>query len=141
MSVHCTPGSVFTPVSFDLLSDDRSQSRPVRVDLSWSLADPFAVHAVFHVGHKGATRVEWVLARDTLAAGLLGPEGIGDVVVYPVLDRLRIVLDSDSGHAEFDVDPTVVGSFLAAIEQRCPDGTEFDGVDMDAALTSWLEAA
>lgn len=128
--------------TFDLLARDRSrESTPVHVILSWDPTEAVAVSVTF--GHHGGLRepVTWVIARDTLAAGLLGPSGVGgDVIVYPVLHRLRIVLNPPSGHAEFDLDPTVLDRFLLETYRQCPAGAEFDDLDVEAELLALIES-
>ena len=54
---------------------------PLMASLSYSCADPFEVRMAFHVGTDDP--VEWVLARELLAAALRGSEGIGDVRAWP----------------------------------------------------------
>jgi hypothetical protein len=54
---------------------------PLMAALAYSSADPYAVRMAFDVGTDQP--VEWILARDLLAAALLGPEGIGDVRAWP----------------------------------------------------------
>ena len=65
--------------------------------------------------------MEWILARDLLAAALHSREGIGDVQAWP--------------------SAAAVEAFLAQTYQVVPDGTESDYMDFDAELTELLSQA
>lgn len=54
---------------------------PLVASLYYSDRDPYAVRVAFHVGTDEP--VEWIFARDLLAAGLTAAEGDGDVRVWP----------------------------------------------------------
>ena len=73
---------------------------PVPAALRYDLADPYAIHATFHAA--GDT-VEWVFARDLLAAGLRDDAGLGDVRVWPSSEAgvqvVYISLSSPEGEA------------------------------------------
>lgn len=126
--------------TFDLLSSDSNPDPSlVHVVLSWDPSDPLAVTLTFN--HCIAEPVLWRISRDTLAAGLLGPSGVGDVVVYPVLDCLRIILDSPAGHAEFGADPGEIAEFLGRSFAVTPSGWEYAEIDIDAELSEWIGAA
>ena len=47
----------------------------------YSGSDPYAVRMAFHVGTDEP--VEWIFARDLLAAGIESRQGEGDVQVWP----------------------------------------------------------
>jgi len=47
----------------------------------YSGSDPYAVRMAFHVGTDEP--VEWIFARDLLAAGIESRHGEGDVLVWP----------------------------------------------------------
>ena len=47
----------------------------------YSGSDPYAVRMAFHVGTDEP--VEWIFARDLLAAGIESRQGEGDVHVWP----------------------------------------------------------
>ena len=49
----------------------------------YSGKDPYAVRMAFHVGTDEP--VEWIFARDLLAAGIESRQGEGDVQVWPSL--------------------------------------------------------
>jgi hypothetical protein len=140
-------------VTFELLPPVESGAPPVpvQVALCYSAADPFAVHAVFATGTE---EIEWVFARELLAAGFTGPAGDGDVHIHPIpatsahagrpggerTGRLVLELSSPSGLAVFATDAAAVGEFLLATYQLVPEGAELDSkhVDVDAELAALL---
>src|ERR1700719_374454 len=54
---------------------------PLVASLYYSGRDPYAVRMAFHVGTDEP--VEWIFARDLLAAGIESRQGEGDVQVWP----------------------------------------------------------
>src|SRR6204780_5494259 len=54
---------------------------PLTAGLPYSCADPYAVLMAFDIGTDKP--VEWILARELLAAALHGSEGLGDVRAWP----------------------------------------------------------
>ena len=54
---------------------------PLMASLFYSREDPYAIRIAFHVGLDQP--VEWIFARDLLARGIEGREGLGDVQVWP----------------------------------------------------------
>src|SRR5260370_7060451 len=81
----------------------------VVASLFYSGDDPYAVRMAFHVGTDEP--VEWIFARDLLAAGMTEPAGEGDVRAWPSSGDpdgegdgetlLNIVLSSPFGQAPF----------------------------------------
>ena len=71
---------ICSPAVFELIAPD-APVVPVKVDLTYSSRDPYAVQASFRTG---SSSVEWVFARDLLHGGLVGPAGSGDVRVQPL---------------------------------------------------------
>src|ERR1035441_1106962 len=67
---------------------------PLMAGLSYTSADPYAVRMAFDVGTEKP--VEWILARDLLAAALHASEGIGDVRAWPSAASC----DPDAGRSE-----------------------------------------
>ena len=123
---------------------------PLMASLSYSCHDPYAVTIAFHVGTDEP--VEWILARDLLAAALHSREGIGDVQAWPSAAAgdgltgigqkvLNISMTSPFGHAEFEASAAAVEAFLAQTCQVVLDGTEPDYMDFDAELTELLNEA
>ena len=123
---------------------------PLMASLSYSCQDPYAVKIAFHVGTDEP--VEWILARDLLAAALHSREGIGDVQAWPSAASgdgvagighqvLNISMTSPFGHAQFEASAAAVDAFLAQTYQVVPDGHESDYLDFDAELTELLSQA
>src|SRR6202142_4698561 len=54
---------------------------PLVASMYYSGSDPYAVRMAFHVGTDEP--VEWIFARDLLAAGIESRQGEGDVQVWP----------------------------------------------------------
>src|SRR6202012_2003875 len=54
---------------------------PLVASLYYSGRDPYAVRMAFHVGTDEP--VEWIFARELLAAGIEARQGQGDVEVWP----------------------------------------------------------
>jgi hypothetical protein len=111
---------------------------PLVASLSYTAGDPYAVRVAFHAGLDEP--VEWIFARDLLAAGARGREGTGDVRVWPRDDGrvLCIELSSPFGGALFEVSAADVADFLAVTYRLVPEGSEY--VDVDAGLDSLLRA-
>src|ERR1700749_1986266 len=77
---------------------------PLTAILNYRPEDPYAIRMAFHVGMDEP--VEWIFARDLLAAGLKGSAGDGDVRVWPGYpdghEVLNIALSSPFGQAHFE---------------------------------------
>ena len=134
---------MYLTVVFHMHSDTHHtypDPHPVQVLLEWDQYDPWAISATFHTDRADAG-VPWVLSRDLLTSGMFTPTGWGDVRVYPPVDGwLGIGLTSPSGRAEFTVAVGLIEAFLAEIERRCPEGSEYAWLDVDAALVDLLES-
>lgn len=105
------------------------------------MQDPLAVESLFDDGSPDPVR--WVFTRDPLAAGLDRRTGDGDVVVWPTHDALdrpavHVRLRSPSGDALLEAPADAVAAFLAETAQLVPLGTEYQHLDVDAALESPL---
>src|SRR5579875_1992683 len=76
---------------------------PLVASLYYSGQDPYAVRMAFHVGTDEP--VEWIFARDLLAAGISSRQGEGDVQVWPSprscadADRLDLVRSAETASA------------------------------------------
>ena len=124
---------------------------PLMASLYYSCQDPYAVKIAFHVGTDEP--VEWVLARDLIAASLHSREGIGDVQAWPsaapadhagtAIGRkiLNISMTSPFGHAQFEASAAAFETFLARTYELVPDGGESEYMDFDAELTELLGQA
>jgi len=121
-------------------------SLPVRAELRYDVADPYAVQIGFHTGSTGASDVvEWTFARQLLGDGVRTRSGEGDVQVWPSSTEgepaICLSLSSPSGRALFEVPLAGLVEFLTQSYAAVPTGSEADHVDMDAelALLLWAE--
>jgi hypothetical protein len=87
---------------------------PLVASLYYCSDDPYAIRIAFHVGLDEP--VEWIFARDLLAAGLHSREGLGDVTAWPAPgpggDVLNIELSSPFGQAHFEAPAPEIAAFL-----------------------------
>jgi Streptomyces sporulation and cell division protein, SsgA len=113
---------------------------PLVASLYYSADDPYAIRMAFHVGTDEP--VEWIFARELLAAGLAGPAGEGDVQVWPGgadgLDVLHIALSSPFGEAQFEAPLSATAEFLERTCRIIPAGAEASYIDLDAELDALL---
>ncbi len=136
---------------------DASVALPVT--LRYNTADPYAVQAVFRTGNGDG--VTWVFARETLAAGIQGPTGEGDVRVWPAKtpaaesdgeaverrarrDSGRVVyisLSSPDGQALLEAPMAGLTSFLLRTYALVARDEESAHLDIDAGLTDLLNQA
>jgi len=123
----------------------------------YSGSDPYAVRMAFHVGTDEP--VEWIFARDLLAAGIESRHGEGDVRVWPSsascpesgLDLtgsaqpgdkvLNIELSSPFGQAHFEAPAQAMAAFLRRTYQIVPAGQESRYIDIEAELNDLLRKA
>jgi hypothetical protein len=114
----------------------------VPATFSYSLDDPCAV--TLRLWSTDGPDVEWLISRDLLAAGLIGPVGCGDVRLtpHPIMStHLQLHLSDDERVATLLVDGMWLEDFLAVTYDIVPAGREYAGVDVDAALTQLCEGA
>lgn len=132
------PTQVDTELELHLVVPDAG-TVPLRVTLSYTTEDPFAVTAAF--AGDGLT-IEWVFARDLLIGGLDGPTGEGDVHVWPSWgsgrDLVLLSLTSPDGHAVLEADATDLRGFLQRTLDLVPEGTESAHVDVDTELATFF---
>jgi hypothetical protein len=129
---------ICSPAVFELIAPD-APVVPVKVDLTYSSRDPYAVQASFRTGN--GTAVDWVFARDLLHDGLIASAGTGDVRVQPMpgdASRVQLELSSPSGHAVFTTCAQTLGDFLHRTFEAVPPDTEYSWLDFDLALTGLL---
>jgi hypothetical protein len=129
---------IYSPAVFELIAPD-APAVPVKVDLTYSSRDPYAVQASFRTGN--GTAVDWVFARDLLHDGLIAPSGTGDVRVQPMpgdASRVQLELSSPSGHAVFTTCAQTLGDFLHQTYVAVPPNSEYDWLDLNAALSELL---
>jgi hypothetical protein len=113
---------------------------PLVASLFYSGDDPYAIRMAFHVGMDEP--VEWIFARDLLAAGLEGPSGEGDVRVWPAYpdgrEILNISLSSPFGQAHFEAPLAATSDFVRRTYGVIPAGQEDEFIDLDGELDELL---
>jgi hypothetical protein len=113
---------------------------PLVASVDYSADDPYAIKMSFHVGTDEP--VEWIFARELLAAGLEAPAGEGDVQAWPDdadgSDVLNIALSSPFGEARFEAPLSATAEFLKSTYGIIPAGTEGDFIDVDGELDDLL---
>ena len=131
---------------------------PLVASMYYSGSDPYAVRMAFHVGTDEP--VEWIFARDLLAAGIESRQGEGDVQVWPTpiscaetddLDVtgaadtggtvLNIELSSPFGQAHFEAPAQAMAAFLQRTYQIVPAGKESGFIDIETELNDLLRSA
>lgn len=122
----------------------RQTPQALAASFLYSTKDPYAVRVLFHVSlHEP---VEWVFARDLLAAGCENHEGHGDVRVWPSAvsqdgtpgEVLNIELTSPFGTAQFEASGAEISDFLVRTYQLVPAGQESQHIDVTAELDDLL---
>jgi Streptomyces sporulation and cell division protein, SsgA len=109
---------------------------PVPAHLAYDTSDPYAVRATFLAGEDS---VEWVFARDLLAAGVNRPVGDGDVHVWPRgPEVVLIALSSPDGKAVLAAPMAKVAGFVARTYELVAAGDESRHVDVEAAIARLL---
>jgi len=114
---------------------------PLVASLDYCADDPYAIKMAFHVGTDEP--VEWIFARELLAAGLKSAAGEGDVKVWPEdpdgdADVLNIALSSPFGEAHFEAPLRATAEFLRSTYGIIPAGCEGDFIDVDSELEELL---
>jgi hypothetical protein len=131
---------------------------PLVASLHYNGSDPYAVRMAFHVGTDEP--VEWIFARDLLAAGITARHGDGDVQVWPSAEScahaedlevagpaeaagavLNIELSSPFGQAHFEAPAQPMAAFLERTYQIVPAGQESDFIDIETELNDLLRSA
>ena len=120
---------------------------PLVASMFYSGSDPYAVRMAFHVGTDEP--VEWIFARDLLAAGIESRQGEGDVHVWPSHGSyaetgsadLNIELSSPFGQAHFEAPAQAMSAFLRRTYQIVPAGQESSYIDIEAELNDLLRKA
>ena len=140
------PSTVSAELAFRLIVPQQTIV-PLVASLYYSTEDPYAIRVAFHVGLDEP--VEWIFARELLANGLKGRDGLGDVTVYPGPSEagnkaeqvLHIELSSPFGEAHFEAPIRDVSDFLRRTYRLVPAGEESGFVNVEAGLTNLLREA
>ncbi|GLX47184.1 hypothetical protein Shyhy01_01340 [Streptomyces hygroscopicus subsp. hygroscopicus] len=111
--------------------------------LRYDRCDPFAVRMTFPApATLEGVEVCWTFARELLAAGLLAPEGQGDVHVRPYgYDRIVLEFHAPEGTAVVHVRAGEVRRFLEAAAELVPVGLEHLQLDLDHGLAELMRGA
>jgi hypothetical protein len=108
-------------------------------ELRYDPADPLAV--TLAIGTECEEPVLWTFGRDLLADGIKAKAGEGDIVIEPASDldsrELKITLATDC-LATLVARRDEVVEFLVATYTVVPSGTEFDAIDFDAEIATFL---
>ena len=119
---------------------------PLTASFLYCGEDPYAVRIAFREVDQP---VEWIFARDLLAAGIQAREGRGDVSVWPSAGSeggapgsvLNIELSSPFGQAQLQAQAAEIADFLRRTYQIVPAGRESEHLDVDAGLNDLLRQA
>jgi hypothetical protein len=118
----------------------RHATVPLAASLLYTSDDPYALRMAFHVGTDEP--VEWIFARDLLAAGMTALSGEGDVQAWPSAEDgqagLHIVLSSPFGRAHFVAPRAAIAEFLRRSYEAIPAGREGDYLDIAGELDGLL---
>ncbi|MEU1656729.1 SsgA family sporulation/cell division regulator [Streptomyces griseofuscus] len=111
--------------------------------LRYDRCDPFAVRMTFPApATLEGVEVCWTFARELLAAGLLEPEGQGDVRVRPYgYDRIVLEFRAPEGTAVVHVRAGEIRRFLEATGELVPVGLEHLQLDLDHHLAELMRDA
>lgn len=111
--------------------------------LRYDRRDPFAVVMTFPApATLEGVDVCWTFSRELLAAGLLGPEGHGDVRVRPYgYDRTVLEFHAPEGTAIVHVRSGEIRRFLEAANALVPVGFEHLQLDLDHGLAELMRDA
>ncbi|MBB5158634.1 SsgA family sporulation/cell division regulator [Saccharopolyspora phatthalungensis] len=112
---------------------------PVGVELRYDSRNPYEVGIKFNVGRTG--QVDWVVARELVADGLVVDSGHGDVRIRPRRDvsgLVVIALSSPSGQATFEADADELMEFLNDTYDVVAPGEEHKWMSIDDALSRLL---
>jgi hypothetical protein len=139
------PPAVTAELAFRLIVPQQAVV-PLVASLTFASEDPYAIRVAFHVGLDEP--VEWIFARELLANGLKGRDGLGDVRVWPAPSQgdaneqvLHIELSSPFGEAQFEAPIRDVSDFLNRTYRVVPAGEESGFVNVEAELTNLLRQA
>ncbi len=131
-------GTVLATMVFNLVAS-AGVIAPVGVELGYDSRNPYEICMKFNVGKAG--QVDWVIARDLLADGLVAEAGEGDVRIGPRLDRpglVVIALSSPSGQATFEVNADQLVEFLNGTYDVVAPGDEHRWMNVDEVLSRLL---
>jgi hypothetical protein len=120
----------------DMFTVLHGQPAPVVTRWTYTAADPFAV--TLAVRTRQDRWVEWLVARDLVVDGLVGPAGCGDIRMSPQTvqgyDIVEIEIRSSGGRAVLEVDRDLLGHFVESSIELVALGDEADRMDLDGEI-------
>lgn len=123
-------------VQQDMFTVLHGQPAPVVTRWSYTADDPFAVTLAVRTRHD--RWVEWLVARDLVAAALEGPSGLGDVRMGPQTvqgyDIVEIEIRSTDGRAILEVDRDLLRHFVTSTTEIVALGDESGRMDLDGEI-------
>ncbi|MGI8308962.1 SsgA family sporulation/cell division regulator [Saccharopolyspora hattusasensis] len=131
-------GTVLATMVFNLVAPT-GVIAPVGVQLRYDSRNPYEISMKLNVGTDG--QVDWVIARDLLADGLIAEAGEGDVRIRSRLDEptlVMIALSSPSGQATFEVNADQLADFLNDTYDAVAPGDEHRWMNLDETLSQLL---
>jgi hypothetical protein len=119
---------------------DAERSVEIGCQLGYRADEPYTVRATFRTG---LADIQWVIARDLLAEGLVRPAGDGDVLIWPEpgLDPLVVIILRSAGQEEaaMEGDWNTVAEFLDRTYKVVEFGSEGENLDLDAWIDHLLD--
>jgi hypothetical protein len=122
----------------------RQVTVPLAASFFYCRDDPYAIRIAFHGDQEEP--VEWTFARDLLAMGIAGHEGVGDVRVWPSAGSeggepgsvLNIELCSPFGQVRLEASVAQISEFIGRTYEIVPAGEESDHLNVEAELSDLL---
>ncbi|WP_101377393.1 SsgA family sporulation/cell division regulator [Saccharopolyspora spinosa] len=131
-------GTVLATMIFNLVAP-AGVIAPVGVELRYDSRNPYEISMKLNVGTDG--QVDWVIARDLLADGLIAEAGEGDVRIGPrrgFPGLVVIEMSSPSGQASFEVNADQLADFLNDTYDVVEPGDEHRWMNVDEVLSQLL---
>jgi hypothetical protein len=124
----------------DMFAVLHGQETPLLTRWSYRSDDPYAV--MMSISRPSGRWIDWLLSRDLLIEGLVGPAGIGDVRLMPFSDEfgddrfdvLEVRIGDDEGSASLEFDRDLIERFLEATFDIVPAGAESAMIDVEAEI-------
>ena len=131
-------------VQQDMFTVLHGQPAPVVTRWTYRASDPYAVSLA--VRTRQDRWVEWLVGRELVVDGLVGPAGEGDVRMCPRTvqgyDIIEVEISSHDGRAVLEVDRDLMRQFVDASLDIVALGDESGWMDLDgeiARITSCAE--
>ena len=102
---------------------------------TYTATDPYVCSIVFPP--ESGEPLVWVVGRDLVRAGMVGPAGDSDVRLWPCRlpgPSMFLHFRTPDGEALFELDRLAVAVFLQRTDMLVTPGTEADHLDFDTEL-------